>query len=274
MDVPAEDFLEGELVIAREWRAARWKLLVAAVPVALYISVLSPYAEFVEEARRIPSVNPVETALRDLSDSYYLGVLFVLMPLAAFLGVASISDEAGSGTLFQILSRPVSRVRMLLTKYAVGAGVLLLAAVSGKVVLTGAAAIRGYPLGEVRVVEAVTSVLVSWSGVLFVFGTAILVSTAFRSVLASAAACALTLPLVFALPHVIPALFMRSTAALGELSLRLTLFAYWVPPYYYGDPRDDTVGIGGFTTANFLVCLISAALPLLAALCLFQRKEY
>jgi hypothetical protein len=60
-------------MVAKEWRDARWKLLVAAVPVVLLIFLLSPYEEFVEEASRMPAEDPVESALRDLSDLYYMG---------------------------------------------------------------------------------------------------------------------------------------------------------------------------------------------------------
>lgn len=262
-------------MIAKEWRDARWKLIAAAVPVVLYALILSPYAEFIEEARRVPSENPVEVALRDLSDLYYLGGLFVLMPLAGFLGVASISGEVSNGTILQMLSRPVSRAHVLLVKYAVGAGTLLLAAVLGKVLLIGMAAIRGYPLGQLRVLETVVSVFVLWLGMLFVLGTAMLVSTIFRGVLASFVACTVALLAAFALPHTFLELFMPSTAALTELSTRLALFTYWTPAYYYyGDLRDTSIGIGGFTAANFLVCLISAGIPLLAALWLFRRKAY
>ncbi len=119
-------------MIAKEWHDARWKVLVASVPVVLLVFLLSPYQEFVEEAKRIPGGDPVENALRDLSDLYYLGGLVVLMPLAGFLGVASVSGEANNGTLLQLLSRPVSRTRLLLARYSVAAGTLLAVAVLGK----------------------------------------------------------------------------------------------------------------------------------------------
>jgi hypothetical protein len=52
----------------------------------------------------------------------------------------------------------------------------------------------------------------------------------------------------------------------------LTLLTYWMPTrYYYFDPFH---GSGGFAIINFVVCLIAAALPLLAALWLFNRKAY
>lgn len=262
-------------MIAKEWRDARWKLLVAAIPVMLLVFLISPYQEFVEVARRIPGEDPVDNALRDLSDLYYLSGFVVLMPLAGFLGVAAISGEVSNGTILQLLPRPLSRIRLLLVKYAVGAATLLVAAVLGKVLLTCAAAVRGYPLGQLRVLEAVFSVLVLWLGVLFVLGTAVLISVIFRGVLASIVACVLTLTLVFVLPSIIFNLYLPSTGQLVDLSTRLTLLTYWMPAnYYYGGPRDASIGLGGFTVANFLVCLISATLPLLAALWIFRRRSY
>ncbi len=119
------------------------------------------------------------------------------------------------------------------------------------------------------------SVFVLWLGMLFVLGTALLVSVIFRSVLASVVAFALTLTLVFALPISILNLYLSSTGELSVLATRLTLFSYWMPAhYYYGDLRDTGMGLGGFTAAKFLVCLTSAALPLLAAVWIFRRRSY
>jgi ABC-type transport system involved in multi-copper enzyme maturation permease subunit len=158
----------------------------------------------------------------------------------------------------------------VLTKYAISTGVLLVAAVLGKVLLLTVAAVRDHPLGEIRVLEAVLSVLVLWLGVHFVLGTALLVSTIFRSITASILACALTLYFVFALPVIVAASYPMGY--LWDLSLRLGLYTYWMPTYYYYS--DYVYGIGGFALTNSLVCLISAAVPLLAALWLFNRKAY
>jgi ABC-type transport system involved in multi-copper enzyme maturation permease subunit len=257
-------------MIAKEWRDARWKFLVAAVPVVLLVFMLSPYQEFVEEAERYSGENAVEIALRDLSDVYYLGGFFVLLPLAALLGVAMISGEVSNGTILLLLSRPISRTRLLLTKYAVGAGTLLVAAVLGEILLIGAAAIRGYPIGQLRLLEAVLSVLVLWLGLLFVLGTALLVSVVCRGVIASVVACALVLFFVFWVPSVLWELFPASFPY--DLSMRLQLLTYWMPAYYYYGP--ESYGVGGFAITNFLVCLTAAALPLLAALRLFNRRAY
>ncbi|CAA9445666.1 MAG: Efflux ABC transporter, permease protein [uncultured Rubrobacteraceae bacterium] len=258
-------------MVAKEWRDARWKLLVAAVPVALAAFFLvSPYEDVARMVQGIPGEDPVRIALRDINDLYYFGGLFVLLPLAALLGVTSISGEVGNSAIFLLLSRPVSRTRLLLTKYAVGAGVLLAAAVLGKVLLLTVAAARRYPLGQMRVTEAVLSVLVLWLGVLFVLGTALFVSIIFHNITVSIVACALTLLLVFALPVVVAGVFPMGYAA--ELSLRLELYTYWMPAYYYYS--NGSYGVGGFTGTNFLVCLVSAIIPLLTALWLFRRKAY
>jgi ABC-type transport system involved in multi-copper enzyme maturation permease subunit len=271
-------------MIAKEWQDARWKFLIAAGLVVLLVFLLSPYEEFVKEASRMPAEDPVENALRDLSDLYYLGGFFVLLPLAALLGVTSISGEVSNGTILLLLSRPVSRTRLLLTKYVVGAGTLLVAAVLGKALLVGVAAIRRYPLGQMRVLEAVLSVFVLWLGVLSVLGLALLVSVVFRGVVTSISACVLSLLLVFALPWYIVALVARLLGYPTNFSYglpdRVALLTYWMPSYYYSYSgvrlREDyaAVGIAGFTTTNILVCLIAAAVPLLAALWLFGRKSY
>lgn len=271
-------------MIAKEWRDARWKVFIAAVPIVLLVFLLSPYEEFVKEASRMPAEDPVDNALRDLNDLFYMGGFFVLLPLAALLGAPSISGEVSSGTILLLLSKPVGRTRLLLTKYAVYAGTLLCAAVLGKVLLISVAAARGYPLGQMRVLEAVLSVFVLWLGVLSVLGIGLLVSIIFRSVVTSLLACASSLLLVFALPWYVLDLAARLQGYPVDFPYvwpeRVALLTYWMPAYYYsyGGVRlregYASVGIGGFTTTNFLVCLISAAAPLLVALWLFRRKAY
>lgn len=259
-------------MVAKEWQDARWKFLVAAVPVVLLVLLVSPYEEVVKMVRDIPNEDPVKVALRDINDLYYFGGFVILIPLAALLGVASISAEVSKGTILLLLSRPVSRTRLLLTKYVTGAATLLVAAISGKVLLVGVAAVRGYPIGQIRIPEASLSVLVLWLGLLSVLGTALLVSTIFRSVLASVVACVATLFLVFVFPALATELYLPVNHFDYDLTTRLTLVTYWMPTnYYYGN---YFYGIGGFSFANFAVCLIAAALPLLAALWIFNRKAY
>lgn len=58
-------------MVAKEWRDARWKLLVATVPVALLaFSVVTPHEDIVRMVQGIPGEDPASNALRDLSDLY------------------------------------------------------------------------------------------------------------------------------------------------------------------------------------------------------------
>jgi hypothetical protein len=227
-------------LIAKEWRDARWRFLVAAVPVVLLVFLIAPYEDVVRMVKGMPGEDPVTIALRDISDLYYFGGLFVLLPLAALLGVASISGEVSNGAIFLLLSRPVSRTRLLLSKW------------------------------QMRITETILSLLVPWLGVLFVLGTALLVSIIFQTITASIVACALTLFLIFALPVVVAAFYPMNYAS--QLALRLELYTYWMPTYSYYS--DDFYGVGGVALTNFVVCLIAALLPLLVALWLFGRKAF
>ena len=139
---------------------------------------------------------------------------------------------------------------MRLTKYAISAGVLLVAAVLGKILLLIVAAVRGHPFEQMRVVEAVLSVVVLWLGVLFVLGTALLVSTIFRSITASIVACVLTLFFVFALPVIIAESYPMGYPY--ELSLRLELYTYWMPTYYYYSTISTASGDSHSPTLSFV----------------------
>ena len=103
-----------------------------------------------------------------------------------------------------------------------------------------------------------------------------LVSIIFRSVVTSVVACVSSLLLVFALPWYIVDLAISHHYYPSSFSYawseRVALLTYWMPANYYY--RDYVYGIGGFALTNFLVCLISAAVPLLAALWLFNRRAY
>ena len=172
-----------------------------------------------------------------------LGPLFVV--LAAFMGASLIAGEVARGTLFTLLARPLTRDRLLLTKYAVGAGLLLALIVAATLMLLAAAALAGQPqaLGG-----ALLSALLLWLGTLFVFGVAALGSVLVGNI---------TLPLVIALVTV---------ALLTLLPPPLRLPLYWTSlPTFTGEV---------FPARQLLINLIAAALPLIAALLIFRRQQY
>jgi ABC-type transport system involved in multi-copper enzyme maturation permease subunit len=268
-------------MIAKEWRDARWKFFIAAFVVALLVPLLPPYEDFVEglgdiPAKHLPGGTPQEYVMQEIMVFYMGGGFAILLPLAALLGAGLISGEVSNGTIWLLLSKPVSRIRLLLTKYAVSAGILLVAAILGNVLLIIAGAVRGYPLGQLSLPGMALSSLLLWLGMLFVLGIALLVSVIFRSAISSIIATALALYLILvALPAYSlelyyllsggPSLNQGSSVA-ERLIQGIGIAQYWFTEnMFVGD---------SFAAVNFLVCMIAAAIPLLAALLLFNRKAY
>jgi Cu-processing system permease protein len=77
------------------------------------------------------------------------GVQFLAALLALFLGVASVSPEADSGTLHAVLARPLSRLDYLLGRFLALAGMLTayVMVMSGALLLT-ARIVAGYQAGD------------------------------------------------------------------------------------------------------------------------------
>jgi Cu-processing system permease protein len=77
------------------------------------------------------------------------GVQFLAALLALFLGVASVSPEADSGTLHAVLARPLSRLDYLLGRFLALAGMLTayVVVMSGALLLT-ARIVAGYQAGD------------------------------------------------------------------------------------------------------------------------------
>lgn len=266
-------------MLAKEWRDARWKLLVGAV-LALAIGVMIPldtlfptsYSLFGEPADVI-APSPQEDAghLQYLLWSQWFSEASgnpVLMLIAAGLGAGLISGETSRGTIFLLFSRPVSRERVLLTKYALNACILFVIAMLGSsalLIITGA---FGYPQDTGGVL---VSAVLMWLGLLFILGTALVLSVALDSTLLALVGTFL----VWVLSSLLPALVAQQIAVIflssqndfpATLFDTLALSPYWTSlAAYSGD---------SFPTVQLLVSSITAALALLAALWLFRRKAY
>ena len=224
------------------------------------------YREAVE-AMGLPT-DPVKMALDELWVVYSAGGGAAMALLAGLLGISLVSEEARRNTIVSLLSKPISRRRLLLTKYAVCAGVLLLAATSGGVVLATAAGFKGYPLEELSVVGSVLSVVLLWLGSLFVLGVALVFSVTIRNLLVGVGATLAALVLLspdqwtsFSFWNQFPTLGLQD-----RVPENLTVLSYWSSGVMYLGER--------IALTNFLVCLAAAALPLLAALWLFNNKAY
>jgi ABC-type transport system involved in multi-copper enzyme maturation permease subunit len=266
-------------MIAKEWRDARWKLGLGAVllfGILLRFPVPTPYGDILKMVGTWPVGDPasgkpapVDLAMEELSIIYGVGGGLLLALLALLMGVSLISSEVDNNTIFLLLSRPVSRTRALLTKYATGASVLLFSAVAGGGVLFAVAAIKGYPLGSVDVAGAVLSVVLLWLGSLFVLGMALLFSVLLRGAIKSFVAAGVAVFLFLSPDNWMNYFLWDEYHALGlseGFPRDVTLFYYWFSTRsFLGE---------GLAVTDFLVCLIAAAVPLLLALWVFRRKAY
>jgi ABC-2 type transport system permease protein len=265
-------------MIAKEWRDARWKLVIGTVLV-LVMGVLIPldtlfphsYSLFGEPGN-VVAPSPTEDAgyLKYLLWSQWFTEAsgnLILMLLAAVLGAGLISDEVNRGTIFLLLDKPVGRERVLLTKYTISAGALLIITLLGSATLLIVAGTLGYPqhAGGVFV-----STVLMWLGLLFMFGTSLLLSV----VLDSALLAVVGTFMVWMLTSVAPAFVAQQTAvflstqneALATVFDVLSLSPYWTSlAAYSGD---------SFPTMQLLVSSVTAGLPLLLALWIFRRKAY
>lgn len=285
-------------MIAKEWRDARWKFLIATILVLLLSTYLTPYAEIVEVAEQIngraasnaetegeggadrnptslppAAYDPERVALNEMWGFYNMGGLVTLGSLALVLGATLVSGETGVGTILLLLSRPLSRTRILLTKYAVCAAILLASAMLGGVLILTVAALQGYPLEDVSFAGILLLGLIMWLVSLFVLAVALLASVLFRGIIPSLAAAALLLLLIFTFPE------------------NILNVAFFLRPYFvssdqgwYGfllnlAPGRHLIASGVFEgkalgATKFLYWTVASAVPLLAALWIFRRRSY
>lgn len=305
-------------MIAKEWRDARWKFLISALALLCFVlfaprsydtivaqtewevehieqdlttpgvagapDEMSPPPNYDEQQREelkeIQSFEyPVKMAAWEMVDVHYSGNLLILMPLAGLLGVALISGEVGRGSIFLLLSKPVSRTRTLLTKYSVCVAVLFLVAALGVLGTLVAAYANDYPQSAFRVTEVLTSSALFWLGSLFVLGTTLLFSVIFGDIIKSVVATVVFAYLVYSGPDLLLGLSQFWSFVLGDPAndpktmderyrffQRFDLLNYWTAT----DPFTGE----WVATRNLIVCLIAAVVPLLLALWLFRRKAY
>ncbi len=192
----------------------------------------------------------------------------ILMLAATILGAGLVSDEANRGTLFLVLNRPVTRERLLLIKYTINAGALLAISLLGSIALLATTAASGYPqdVGGVLV-----SAVLMWLGLLFVLGTAILLSIILNNTLLAVAG---TFG-VWVVTSIVPAFVAQQVAVFflsSQSEFPATLFdALAVSPYWSSLPAYSG---NSFPTTQLLVSLLIAAVPLLLALRVFKQKNY
>lgn len=278
-------------MIAKELRGIWWKALIGVFLFVTVVINLIPYEIILRDASGAPTVgpdglplpeeftepiDPVEYAMQEMSFLYGVNGAWIVAILATFLGFSLVSGEVSRGSIFLLLARPITRSRILLTKYLVNAGTLLAVAALGALGLVLSAFLKEYPLGALSVAGFVLSTMLLWLGSLFVLSLAVLVSVVFRDVIVSAIATPFSLALALFFPVFLPEpfvsrIFRLSEAPVSPDAAERSGEVLILPIYWY----DESLFVGeSLAATNFLVCAIAAAVPLLVALWLFDRKAY
>ena len=254
-------------MVAKELIEGRWRFIIGGAVTLLIAVLVSASYDLVRSMLASANTSALPAAfqqqiLQGLGnyDSFTWAQWFgkngqmVLGALAAFLGGGLLAGEVSKGTIYFLLSKPVSRERVLLTKYGVTAAAFLAITALGSVgvVVTGAIYGHPQPLGAVLVSTALL-----WLGALSVLGVALLCSAIFDDLLRPVG-----LALVFATLIGLPAFVGAFVAGWTQWSLP----SYWASQSFY-------LG-GAFPVREFAVSLIAAAAPLLLTWQVFRRRAY
>jgi ABC-type transport system involved in multi-copper enzyme maturation permease subunit len=247
----------------KELLEARWKLITFALLALL--GVASNIAAYSFDKATIADSN-VPSVLRHLLVPEYpastfnafvwghwfaANGLFILGLFATILGGGLIANEVSKGTIFFLLSKPVSRERILLTKYGVSAGLLLAVSLMSSIVLAIICIILGHPQDLLHLLVA-TGLL--WLAVLFPLGLSLFFSIVSPDSLR---------PVIFSLLITVALVLLPAILPNG---LDWSLGRYW--------SSLDAYLAGSFPLKEYLVCLVMALVPLFAALVVFRRKAY
>jgi ABC-type transport system involved in multi-copper enzyme maturation permease subunit len=249
-------------MVTKEFIEARWKAIICCLlALALVVVSTATYDLFKSILSGNSSQMPLflQQQVQQFTSSYSLyvwGNWFakngpeIMAVLAIVLGSALIAAEVNKGTIFYLLGKPISRERVLLTKYAVSALILFAVTVLSSVVLLVTSALVGYsqPLGGV-----VISTLLLWLGVLFPLGLALMFSVLFKDALWPLI-CALTIIILTAIPGFFPN------------------WGAWSLPGYWSS---QAAYLGqAFPAKELIISLTAAVLPLILAIILFRRQAY
>jgi ABC-2 type transport system permease protein len=231
-------------MLRKELLAIRWRLLPAALLVLL---VTYNFArDFGMGDASITGSAPwgVRNHASDVWWAWTAQITPLFTLIAVLLGAGLVAGEAGQGTIRFLLARPISRSRVLLTKYGITAGALLGLIILGSVLLLIYSSSQGYGFS---LTDLVASTLLLWLFSLFALGVALCVSALSRSAL------------------------LTVLVALGTVILVLQPFNW---PVLLTLPSDHDTITPETLARDALICAAPAALGLLAALWVFRRRAY
>jgi ABC-type transport system involved in multi-copper enzyme maturation permease subunit len=261
-------------MIAKEARSARWAVLFGVVVIALRVlsamtvdlhalSMAALQDQFDADFSLVAS-RGVSAGSAFLWATFFNDVIFYLLVGlgGALFGAGLVASEVSSGSIFVLLSRPLSRPRSLLTKYGVAAALgFVLCVLCGAVTLAVGAwqGIAAPPLGGLAL-----SILLEWLGFLFVMGLTLLYSVLVPNALAAGALGFFTTYLLVIIP-----VFHQGAGADIKYFLGgpdWSIVQYWGSLGIY-------MGIES-PVKSLLVAVIAALAPLALALVLFVRKAF
>lgn len=249
-------------MVSKELLENRWKLIAGALlSLAAALTVASSFDLVRNLLSNANTTQLPDTLTRQIGnlnsyDAYLWSLWFgksgaqLILVFAVLLGAPLIAGEVSKGSIFFLLSRPLSRTRILLLKYITCAAILLLIGLVGSTVLFISAALQGHTL---HLGGVLTSTLLIWLASLFVLGTASVFSILLSDTLRAFAATGGVMAAV-AIPTLLP-----STER-------------WSPAYYWSSL--PTYLGSEFPAQALLVNFIAAALPLALALWLFRTRQY
>ncbi len=304
-------------MISKEWRDTRWKFLLGVVAFLVLLPTVRSYeairgdveyqlkmtqrelrssedfagpmgerererylADMRDSVREMRSPGYVEDVARwELLDLGIVRNLVVIVPLAGLLGIGLIAGEVGRGSISLLLSKPVGRTRMLVTKYFVCVACLFVAAVVGGTSVILAAYARGYPPESVDVAGIVSSTALTWLGSLFVLGVALVASVIFRDVLKTLLATVATMFVILAGPDLLRAFMEWVLWGEGVYPMDRREYQSWYETFDYFRLYDYWIGVQPYSgelmvARSLLVCVVTAAAAFLLALWMFRRKTY
>jgi ABC-type transport system involved in multi-copper enzyme maturation permease subunit len=189
--------------------------------------------------------------------------LYLLVGLGGVvLGAGLVASETSSGSIFVLLSRPVSRTQALLTKYAVAAGLCLALCTLCGLMAPAVGAWQGIaapPFGGL-----VLSIILLCLGMLFVMGLTLFYSVVVPNALAAGVLGFFTTYVLAIAPVIHTGTLPHATYFLGGPDWSID--KYWGSLGIYAG-MDSPV-------KSLLVSGVAAVIPAIAALLLFVRKAF
>lgn len=261
-------------MIVKELRADRWAALFGLLIIVLRIlngvtgdvkaQTATSLSSSFDADFTVMTSHHISAATAFLWATYFNDLtLYLLVGIGgAVLGASLIAAEISSGSIYVLLSRPISRTQALLTKYGVAAAVsLVLCALCGGMALV-LGAINGVsqpPIGGFLV-----SVILLWLGMLFVIGVALLFSVLIPNALAAGV---ITFFLIY-LATIIPVFH----SGVGTNVHYYLGGPDWQLPTYFGS-LGIYMGVAS-PVKSLIVDLIAAAIPTALALWIFVRRAF